>query len=64
MIISRTPFRISLFGGSSDYPRWYREHGGSVLGFAINKVPVISRYDGYHRSFLIDTALSIRWSRL
>jgi hypothetical protein len=37
MIISRTPFRISLFGGGSDYPQWYREHGGSVLGFAINK---------------------------
>ena len=28
MIISRTPFRISLFGGGSDYPAWFREHGG------------------------------------
>lgn len=37
MIISRTPFRVSLFGGGSDYPQWYQEHGGSVLGFAINK---------------------------
>ncbi len=37
MIISRTPFRISLFGGGSDYPHWYRRHGGSVLGFTINK---------------------------
>ncbi len=37
MIISRTPFRLSLFGGSTDYPRWYREHGGAVLGTAINK---------------------------
>lgn len=42
MIISRTPFRISLFGGGSDYPAWYREHGGSVLGFAINKYCYIS----------------------
>ena len=32
MIISRTPFRISFFGGGTDYPDWYREHGGAVLG--------------------------------
>lgn len=37
MIISRTPFRISLFGGGTDYPDWYREHGGAVIGTAINK---------------------------
>ena len=37
MIISRTPFRISLFGGGTDYPAWFREHGGAVLGLAIDK---------------------------
>ena len=37
MVISRTPFRISLFGGGTDYPGWYREHGGAVLGMAIDK---------------------------
>lgn len=37
MIISRTPFRISFFGGGTDYPAWYREHGGTVLGAAIDK---------------------------
>lgn len=37
MIISRTPFRISLFGGSSDYPQWYEKHGGAVLGLALNR---------------------------
>jgi D-glycero-alpha-D-manno-heptose-7-phosphate kinase len=37
MIISRTPYRISFFGGGTDYPAWYREHGGSVLGATINK---------------------------
>lgn len=37
MIISRTPFRISLFGGGTDYPAWFREHGGSVVGTAIDK---------------------------
>ncbi len=42
MIISRTPYRVSLFGGGSDYPQWYRQHGGAVLGFAINKYCYIS----------------------
>jgi D-glycero-alpha-D-manno-heptose-7-phosphate kinase len=42
MIISRTPFRISLFGGGTDYPAWYREHGGAVLGTAIDKYSYIS----------------------
>lgn len=37
MIISRTPFRVSFFGGGTDYPAWYREHGGAVLSVAINK---------------------------
>ena len=37
MIISRTPFRISFFGGGTDYPAWYRENGGAVLSTAINK---------------------------
>ncbi len=37
MIITRTPFRVSLFGGGTDYPQWYRQNGGSVLGFTINK---------------------------
>ena len=42
MIISRTPFRVSLFGGGSDYPTWYRRHGGAVMGFAIDKYCYIS----------------------
>lgn len=37
MIISRTPYRISFFGGGTDYPGWYTKHGGSVLATAINK---------------------------
>ncbi|GAB4149387.1 MAG: GHMP kinase [Planctomycetota bacterium] len=37
MIISRTPFRISFFGGGTDYPGWYREHGGAVLATTIDK---------------------------
>ena len=37
MIISRTPFRVSFFGGGTDYPGWYREHGGAVLVTTIDK---------------------------
>jgi len=45
MIITRTPFRISFFGGGTDYPAWYRENGGSVLSTTINKYCYInSRY--------------------
>lgn len=42
MIISRTPFRISLFGGGTDYPAWYREHGGAVIGTTIDKFCYVS----------------------
>jgi D-glycero-alpha-D-manno-heptose-7-phosphate kinase len=37
MIISRTPYRISFFGGGTDYPGWYLKHGGAVLSTAIDK---------------------------
>ena len=37
MVITRTPLRISFFGGGTDYPVWYREHGGAVLSTTINK---------------------------
>jgi D-glycero-alpha-D-manno-heptose-7-phosphate kinase len=42
MIITRTPFRISLFGGGTDYPSWYLENGGAVIGMAIDKYCYIS----------------------
>jgi D-glycero-alpha-D-manno-heptose-7-phosphate kinase len=42
MIIVRTPFRISFFGGGTDYPSWYRENGGAVLATTINKYCYIS----------------------
>lgn len=37
MIITRTPLRISFFGGGTDYPVWSRENGGAVLSTAIDK---------------------------
>ena len=42
MIISKTPYRISFFGGGSDYPAWYKKHGGEVLSTTIDKYIYIS----------------------
>jgi D-glycero-alpha-D-manno-heptose-7-phosphate kinase len=42
MIISRTPFRISFFGGGTDYPEWYSQHGSAVLSTTIDKYCYIS----------------------
>lgn len=42
MIITKTPYRISFFGGGTDYPDWYQEHGGAVLATTIDKYCYIS----------------------
>jgi D-glycero-alpha-D-manno-heptose-7-phosphate kinase len=42
MIISRTPFRLSFFGGGTDYPAWYLREGGAVLSTTIDKYCHIS----------------------
>ncbi len=42
MIISRTPYRVSFFGGGTDYPNWYRKFGGRVLATTIDKYVYIS----------------------
>lgn len=53
LITSRTPLRISFFGGGTDYPEYFHRHRGAVLGMAINRyiyisaVP-LSQFVGYH----------------
>ena len=42
MIITKTPYRISFFGGGSDYPSWYKKFGGKVLSATIDKNLYIS----------------------
>ena len=42
MIITKTPYRISFFGGGSDYPTWYRKYGGAVISTTINRYLYIS----------------------
>ena len=42
MIISKTPYRISFFGGGTDYPGWYLNNCGQVLSTTIDKYLFIS----------------------
>jgi len=42
MIISKTPFRVSFFGGGTDYPEWFSKYKGSVISLAINKYCYVS----------------------
>jgi|TARA_B100001093_G_scaffold419026_1_gene410477 D-glycero-alpha-D-manno-heptose-7-phosphate kinase len=37
MLITKTPYRISFFGGGTDYPEWYRKNGGAFLSTTIDK---------------------------
>ncbi|GHV83913.1 GHMP kinase [Spirochaetia bacterium] len=45
MIITRTPLRISFFGGGTDLPDWFQKHGGAVLSTTINKYLFITCRD-------------------
>lgn len=42
MIIARTPYRLSFFGGGTDYPAWYTRQGGAVLSTTIDKYCYVS----------------------
>ena len=42
MIITKTPYRVSFFGGGTDYPEWYLREGGAVLSTALDKYCYIS----------------------
>ena len=53
MIITRSPLRISLGGGGTDLPSYYREHGGFVLSAAIDKYVYITLHETFQPEFLI-----------
>ena len=61
MITSRTPYRISFFGGGTDYPDWYLNHGGSVFSSTIDKFCYIS---AKFSTNVIDTRHKIVWSHI
>ena len=49
MIITRTPFRISLCGGGSDIKSFYEKHGGCVLSTTINKYMYITTHPSFDK---------------
>jgi D-glycero-alpha-D-manno-heptose-7-phosphate kinase len=62
LIIVQTPLRVSLFGGGTDFPSFFREEGGCVLSSAIDKyifVTIKERFDsklriGYTQTEMVD----------
>ena len=50
LILTRTPFRASFFGGGTDIPWFYEEHGpGAVVSVAINKYVYLSIRDSFFK---------------
>ncbi|PYQ19963.1 MAG: galactokinase, partial [Acidobacteria bacterium] len=58
MIITRSPLRISLGGGGTDLPSYYRKHSGFLIAAAIDKYVYIT----VHHTFVPD--LIVKYSRL
>jgi len=58
MIITRTPFRVTLGGGGTDLPSFYRDHGGFVLAVAIDKYMYLSV-----NAPIVDDKIRIRYSK-
>jgi D-glycero-alpha-D-manno-heptose-7-phosphate kinase len=53
MIIARSPLRISLGGGGTDLPSYYRDHEGFLIAAAINKYVYITLHDIFRPGFII-----------
>src|ERR1700732_5039485 len=58
MIIVRSPLRITLGGGGTDLPSYYRDHGGSLIAAAIDKYVYIT----LHQTFVEE--LIIKYSKM
>ena len=61
MIVSRTPLRVSFFGGGTDYPEYFRRARGAVLGMAIDKYVYIS---ALRLSSILDYRYRVSYSRI
>ena len=58
MIITRTPFRVTLGGGGTDLPSFYREHGGFVLAVTIDKYMYLNV-----NTPILDDIIRVQYSR-
>ncbi len=61
MIVSRTPLRVSFFGGGTDYPDYFNRSRGAVLGMAIDKYVYIS---ALRISSILDYRYRVSYSRI
>lgn len=62
MIICQTPFRVSFFGGGTDWPEFFETHGGAVLGSAIDK-NIYHSVNHFH-SRLFDYSIRLSYRRV
>ena len=53
MIITRSPLRVSLGGGGTDLPSYYRQHGGFLIAGAIDKYVYITLHHGFGPEMII-----------
>ena len=53
MIIARSPMRISLGGGGTDLPSYYREHGGFVMAAAIDRYVYITLHESFEEKLIL-----------
>lgn len=65
MIITRTPFRMSFFGGGTDMPEFFNEHGGSVISTTFDKYCYVTarhlpRFFDYSNELVYKTPLRSR----
>ena len=58
MIITRTPFRLTLGGGGTDLPSFYQQHGGFILAVGIDKYMFINV-----NTPVIDDKIRVRYSK-
>lgn len=61
MIIVRSPYRVSFFGGGTDYKPWYSEHGGAVLTSTLDKYCYLS---ARHMPPFLGTKYRVFWSKM
>ena len=61
LVSSRTPLRVSFFGGGTDYPEYFSRHPGAVVGVAINRYVYVS---AVRLSDIIDYKYKLTYSRL
>ena len=62
MIITRAPVRVSFLGGATDYPEHFLQHGGAVLGTAIDKFAYIAVSKRFGKLF--DHSIRIAYSKV